>query len=441
LSKGKLLGIIVFLVIITTLFIGLEINGVHAANVIFTESQITSNSASQENPDICEHGRYNYTIVWQDNRNSNWDIYMYAPYLDMWNPEIRVTTSSGNETNPKIYNDTIVYQSDRNGNWDIYMYNMSSKVETQITSDAAIQCSPAVYGNTIVWQDARNAVWNSNYHDYSPWNIYMYNLTTQTEQRITRQNEDCFSPAICGNLITYMKEIFTYVSSYVSGYYYYPYVCSYDLSTGIETNVYTLNGQRVSITYANYTNSPAIDKTRIVWSTKDAKTSGLYVEMKDVLTGASLNIENNVLDANPDIYAGSYNTYLVFERTPPSPATNTNIYLYDWNAKTTHNVTYSTASQSRPIISAEYSNCIVYMDNRNGNWDIYLTIFGYGLGATGPNPQSTSSTPTGQTGILGNQDLIITAIISVVAIAAILAVVFAVTRRGRPKKQELLHTP
>lgn len=99
---------------------------------------------------------------------------MYAPGINMWQPEIRLTTNPANEINPKIYGDIIVYQDDRNGNWDIYMYNLTSKVETQITNNAASQEFPAISGNVIVWQDNRNGHWG----------IYMYNLTSQTEQTV-----------------------------------------------------------------------------------------------------------------------------------------------------------------------------------------------------------------------------------------------------------------
>ena len=81
---------------------------------------------------------------------------MYVPYVDMWPPEIQVTTSSASQVYPQIYVDVIVWQDDRNGNWDIYMYDVSTGVEQQITSDPTDQISPAIYGDTVVWQDARN---------------------------------------------------------------------------------------------------------------------------------------------------------------------------------------------------------------------------------------------------------------------------------------------
>ena len=49
-----------------------------------------------------------------------------------------------------------MWQDDRNGNWDIYMYDVSTGVEQQITSDPTDQILPAIYSNTVVWQDARN---------------------------------------------------------------------------------------------------------------------------------------------------------------------------------------------------------------------------------------------------------------------------------------------
>ncbi|MCW3995516.1 MAG: hypothetical protein NWE98_05130 [Candidatus Bathyarchaeota archaeon] len=136
-------------IIILALFAGLSTNRVNAAVVQFTEFQMTSNSASQENPDI-----YGNNIVYQDNRSGNWDIYLYT-LESTWTPETRITTNSANQVNPKIYGDTIVYQDDRSGNWDIYLYNITAQSETQITNNPADQTNPDVYGNRIVWQDNR----------------------------------------------------------------------------------------------------------------------------------------------------------------------------------------------------------------------------------------------------------------------------------------------
>ncbi len=437
------IGLLAVVLIFSALFCGLGIDTVHATNMIFSESQITSNTASQQNPDIYEHGLYNYTIVWQDNRNGNWDIYMYAPYVDMWHPEIRITTSPSNEINPKIYNNTIVYQSDRNGNWDIYMYNLTSKVETQITNNTANQEFPAIYGNIIVWQDARTEVvtvdYNNYKHYYHPLRIYMYNLTAQTEQLAFSEYwsiRDDYSPYICGDLVVFIARVTTDVSDVRY------WVFSQNISSGGNQIIAARSNYSPPVHIEGQLAYPTVYGNKIAYMStpsRDANEgdSSWEVNMVDISTGAGYNTANTVYDGRPVIYARSSDsryTYLVYGRTSPSPATNTNLYIYDCPSETEFRVTDNNASQIRPAISAEYSDNIVYMDNRNGNWDIYLTGFGYGVGATGPNAQSADSSSSGEATGLSYQDLTIIAVIAVVvAIVAIGVSVFVATRRGNPK--------
>ena len=383
----KLIGLAAIFIMVFSLCCELGVKSANAALTIQTgESQMTLNNADQLNPDIHQYGLNHFAVVWQDNRNGDWDIYMYFQnYLGEGNWDVQwdtqITTNSGNNESPKIYDDAVVYQSDRNGNWDIYMYNITSKVETQITTNTAIQSNPEIYGNIIVWQDTRNAVWSSNYNDYYPWNIYMYNLTTHTEQRISRQNEDTFSPAISGNRLAYIKKVFTYIPGagiYPGRYVYSPYVCSYDLSTGIETDVHTVSSLLIPLSIPNYINSPAIDGTRIVWTMKEPSESGWNVEMRDVLTGANWKSALGSFE-RPDIGEN----YIVYQSYGNG---NWDIYLHDFGRNLQNDLIVNSADQINPVLTTEYSDFIVYQDNRHGNWDIYLTAFWYGAMGGGPSP-------------------------------------------------------
>jgi len=134
--------------------------------------QLTDNTADQYNAAIAVDADDKLYVVWQDNRQGNWDIYLSTSTDGInWSTETRVTDSNDNQTNPGIVIDSslprnvyIVWQDDRDGNQDIYIASSSNDFLTetisQITSDVSDQTEPAVAvdsGNVIyvVWTDTR----------------------------------------------------------------------------------------------------------------------------------------------------------------------------------------------------------------------------------------------------------------------------------------------
>ncbi len=404
-KKPKIIGLTVIAAIILTLFSGLLINSAEAIG--FTEQQITTNTAAQENPDLYVSDWRYPIIVWQDNRNGNWDIYMYDQQLDSWHPEIQITANSSNNINPRIFNNTIVYQSDRNGNWNIYMYNITSKVETQITNNSATKGIPEIDGNKKVWQDSRNG--GSD--------IYMYNLTSQTESRVPLSGSN-YCPSVSGNRIAYMKPV---------GYYGDMYAYCYDFSTGKEAQLAEISF------YGKYTQT-AIEGNYATWITlydpHSINSANWVVEMKNVLTGAGWQSTNGG-NHNPDVSGeGSY-VYVVYDATIYGA---THVYLYSMLDNQVFRVTNNNATQICPRISA-VNNQIVYMDNRNGNWDIYSTWFGYGVSAIGPSPKPTSP-PSGNNANSANQEplIIIVSSTAIIVIAVVGAAAFTARKNRSSKK-------
>jgi beta propeller repeat protein len=96
----------------------------------------------------------------------------------------RITAESHNQLSPAMYGDNIVYVDDRNGNFDIYLYDLASREETRITTDPGNQNYPQIFGNTIVYQDDRNGNLD----------VYYYDLASQTETRITSDSHDQQNP-------------------------------------------------------------------------------------------------------------------------------------------------------------------------------------------------------------------------------------------------------
>jgi len=101
-------------------------------------------------------------------------------------------TDGGTAYNVDIYGNKIVWDDKCNGNWDIYMYDLSTKKETRITTSSSDSRFPMIYSNNIVWQDNRNGNWD----------IYAYDLKTH-QQIHTTDKSDQIAPAIYDNKIVW----------------------------------------------------------------------------------------------------------------------------------------------------------------------------------------------------------------------------------------------
>jgi beta propeller repeat protein len=196
-------------------------------SITIQEFQITVNTANQRFPAI-----YGDRIVWEDNRNGNWDIYMGDLAAGK---ETQITTNTATQVWPAIWEDRIVWTDDRNGNWDIYMYNIATSIETQVTTNTANQSFPAIHGDRIVWQDDRSGNWN----------IYMYDIATGIETQITYDASAQVGPMIYGDRIVWRDERNANYDIYM-----------YDVITGIETPITTDPASQ---------DWPAIYENRIVW--------------------------------------------------------------------------------------------------------------------------------------------------------------------------------
>jgi TolB protein len=359
----RLIGLTAIFIMVFSLCCELGIKPANASTIQFVETQITTNPASQQNPDV-----YGGIIVWQDNRNGNWDIYMYTPRLNMWNPEIQITTDPTNQMNPRIFQKTIVYESFQNGNWDIYMYNITSGVKTQITTNPSAQMTPKIDGDIIVWEDNRNGKWD----------VYKYDLITQTEQQITTASDDSIDPAISGNNIVYLRNIGPGGAGTT-----HPYVYYYNLSTGNEAQLATNTN---SFRYAHV----AIDQTCVAWTKLFVPSFGdldYDIRMRDITTGKEWETSNTRNQEHADI-SGAYPwKYIVYDDNRNGYY---DIYMYLLASDTEERVTTTFANQKMPAIFSGdddgwWYNAIVYMDDRNGNWNIYLTMFGW-IAAPPENP-------------------------------------------------------
>ena len=135
-----------------------------------TDTRLTNNSAYSGSPSIAVSSQVVH-IVWYDDRDGNNEIY-YKRSNDggiNWGTDIRLTNNSANQQDPSISVSGlvvhIVWNDNRNGNYDIY-YKRSSDAglswgnDTRLTYVSSNEFVPvlAVLGSVvhIVWQDYRD---------------------------------------------------------------------------------------------------------------------------------------------------------------------------------------------------------------------------------------------------------------------------------------------
>lgn len=153
---------------------------------------MVTSSGVAENPKI-----YQDTVVWQENRDYNYQIYMKNLRTGI---ETKVGYSSNDLINPSIYGDIIVWENVYSSlDHDVEYYSISSNKTKAVTTLLSMQWNPQIYGDKIVYQD------NSNGN-----NVYMYDLQTNTNEKVTNVSSGITSPSyvnpvIYGNTIAFIN--------------------------------------------------------------------------------------------------------------------------------------------------------------------------------------------------------------------------------------------
>jgi beta propeller repeat protein len=154
-------------------------------------SRITNDSVNQLKPRI-----WGDHIVWQEGGETDPAMAVYL-YTISTGAILQLDAGSGYALSPAIWEDRVVWQDGRNGNdFDIFLYNCTTGTETQITVDPAWQTNPDIWGDNIVWEDPRESFPH----------IYMYDLGSLTETKITVGETNHGTPKIYENYVVYLNE-------------------------------------------------------------------------------------------------------------------------------------------------------------------------------------------------------------------------------------------
>ncbi len=133
-------------------------------------------------------------VVWQDVRNGH-DADIYAYDLDA-RSETRLTTTSTDQTLPRIDNGLVVWQDAVSAtNSDIYAVDLPTGASIQVTAEESVQRFPDVADGRIVWVDEGDARDNTE--------IYLYDVASRVTTQVTRHEGRSSSPTVSGDRIAY----------------------------------------------------------------------------------------------------------------------------------------------------------------------------------------------------------------------------------------------
>ena len=115
------------------------------------QRRITTNTFGQYHPVI--YGRW---IVWQDNRNSDLDLYGYDL---LKNREFRITDTSENEMDPFLDGGWVCCLEDSQGAGlsNIRMIHLGSLARMPLTRDAGVKTHASVTGRRLVWLEQQGS--------------------------------------------------------------------------------------------------------------------------------------------------------------------------------------------------------------------------------------------------------------------------------------------
>lgn len=280
------------------------------------------------------------------------------------NKPFRITNDSANQDHVAVFDNRVVWQDDRYGNWDIFMFDLTTGIETRITDEPSYQVEPKIYGDIIVWKDLRNneGALKDFPVDYNS-DIYLYNITTGQEKQLTSNNQSQYAPDIFGEYIVWLD--------YRNGK---SEVILFDLKTGKEIVISDSNENCTTCKIYN---------NIVIWRAKIINSFHLF--KYDITSGKTIELNlAPVLDVNDFNFNENY---LVLSAVL-STSNDSDIFLYDFNEELVTQITTNDTCQYGPIVT---ENSIIWIDLRNDpdgiqwcsckeptddllfdNWDIYM---------------------------------------------------------------------
>jgi beta propeller repeat protein len=151
-------------------------------------SQLTTDGARPSIPSVSGDN-----VVWTDSRDGQLGRARLCYHNIATGEERFLTEPLAQAGNAQVDGNLVVFDCAPGGNQDVYLYDLSTDTQTRLTSNRESQYSPDISGNKVVYMDNREGNWN----------IYMYDVATRTEAPLTTDPTDQSTPRIDGDRVVY----------------------------------------------------------------------------------------------------------------------------------------------------------------------------------------------------------------------------------------------
>jgi PGF-pre-PGF domain-containing protein len=367
--------------------------------------RLTNDASESWGPAIALNGS-NIHVVWHDNRDENYEIY-YKNSTDAgvtWSSDVRLTNAASTSEDPSIAlngsNIHVVWEDNRDGNYEIYYKNSTDagvtwSSDVRLTNNASSSGGPviAVNGNNlhVVWDDNRDG----NYEIYYK-NSTDAGVTWSSDVRLTNDAGYSYLPSIALN----GSNIHVVWWDNRDGNYEIYYKNSTDAGVTWSSDVRLTNDASDS-RYSTIALSES--NTHVVWEdNRDGNYEIYYKNSTDagVTWSSDVRLTNNIGHSyNPSIAVNGNNIHVVWDDDRDG---NDEIY---YKNSTDNGATWSgdvmltndASGSDNPAIALSESNThVVWYDNRDGNWEIY---YKRSPAFPPPNITSWSNTKTNDTSL------------------------------------------
>jgi TolB protein len=298
---------------------------------------------------------YKDWVVWQDNRDNDWEIYAYNLSLDsdgngvpnyMETPQlendpalVRITNRPGVQAQADIWEDIIVWADLNTQN--VNAYTFSNDTTWSVAAHPAAQWRPAIYGDHIVYTDNRNG------HN----DIYMVNISTGEVSRLSNSARDDMGAKIDdGKVVWYSYKGAPGQDEFSDIYY-------FDIGTWKLTNV----TDDWPLQY-----SPDVFGDTILWH--DNRQVNWEIFKYNITTGMEERLTFEIEQSFAPRIHGDRTVYYYHDRVRD----RWSVRMYDLSAGNQTILETETYGDSQPVV---YGDRVAWVNKSNAEMDIYVLDF------------------------------------------------------------------